>query len=136
MHQIKIMSEFSNGENKHFLERFLSAAAVFFEHLFTWKGYLKKFIEWTNKRGLKIEKIESCSYSEAGFSYWKISKNYACVKMEVSNEKGEKEGLYLLSYRLMDAGLSQYKFVPVEEIKFNNPYRIIVTRLVLIEKEK
>ena len=127
------MSELNNWENKNFFDKFFSSVGTFLENFFTWKGELKKFIEWTNERGLKIEKIEGCYFTEAGFSYWQTSKNSSCAKMEVTNQKGETEGLYLMAYSWSDAGLSKHRFVPIEEIKFNRPYRIIVTRLVPIE---
>lgn len=126
------MSEPNNWENKNFLDRFFSSIGTFLENFFTWKGELKKFIEWTNKRGLKIEKIEGSSYGEAGFSFWETSKNSSCAKMIITNSKGETQGLYLMAYMFADAGLSKYRFVPAEEIKFDRPYRIVVTRLIPI----
>lgn len=109
---------------------FFSSVASFFERLFTWKGELEKFIEWTNRHNLKIVKIEGCSYIEAGFSFTQISRGHSCAKMEVVNACGETEGLYLMAYNWADAGLSKSRFVPIGEIKFHQPYRIINGQLV------
>lgn len=101
-----------------------------FERMFTWKGELKKFVEWTNRRNLKIEKIEGCSYIEAGFSFSQISRGHSCAKMEVVGLEGKSEGLYLMAYDWADAGLSKSRFVPLGEIKFHAPYKIVENRLV------
>ena len=112
------------------MSEFFSSVGAFFERLFTWKGELEKFIEWTNKNDLRIVKIEGCSYIEAGFSFSQISRGHSCAKMEIVNSKGENEGLYLMAYNWADAGLSKSRFVPLSEIKFSKPYEIVNNRLV------
>ncbi len=109
---------------------FFSSVVTFFERLFTWKGELNKFIEWTNQRDLKIVKIEGCSYTEAGFSFSQISRGHSCAKLEIVNSRGETGGLYLMVFNWADAGLSKSRFVPASEIKFFQPYKIVNNRLV------
>lgn len=118
----------ANGESA--FGNFFSSVVSFFEKIFTWKGELKKFIEWTNSRQLKIVKIEGCSYIEAGFSFSQTSRGHSCAKMEVVNARGETEGLYLMAYNWADAGLSKSRFVAASEIKFFQPYKIVEDRLV------
>lgn len=49
--------------------------------------------------------------------------------MEVVNSKGETEGLYLMAFNWADAGLSKSRFVPINEIEFSRPYKIIENQL-------
>ena len=123
------MSESKDEEKHDLIDKFFSPVASFIEKIFTWKGELKKFIEWTNCRNLKIVKIEGCSYIEAGFSFSQISRGHSCAKMEVVNARGESEGLYLMAYNWGDAGLSKSRFVPLGEIKFFRPYKIVENQL-------
>lgn len=122
-------------KGKNFLHKLYISVIAFFERLFTWKGELKKIIEWTDRNNLKIIKIEGCLYFEAGFSSSQISRGHSCAKMEVVNGKGQTEGLYLMAYNWADAGLSKSRFVPLDEIKFFEPYKIVGNKLVSLNEE-
>lgn len=128
------MAEIDTIRNENTFEKIFTAVISFFEKLFTWKGELKKFIEWTDRNNLKIIKIEGCSYIEAGFSSLQISRGHSCAKMEVVTNKGEAEGLYLMAYNWADAGLSKSRFVPLSEINFSEPYKIVGDKLVALTK--
>lgn len=128
------MAETNSFRNQNIFGRIFSAVISFFENLFTWKGELKKFIEWTDRHNLKIIKIEGCLYFEAGFSSSQISRGHSCAKMEVINSKGQTQGLYLMAYNWADAGLSKSRFVPLGEISFSEPYKIVENELVALTK--
>lgn len=123
------MSTIKKNSKSHYTG-ILSKIFNFFEGLFTWKGELAKFIEWTEKRNLKITKIEGCSYAEAGFSFSQISQGHSCAKIEVVTETGETQGLYLMMYNWADANLGKSRFVLIGEINFLQPYEIINKKLV------
>lgn len=117
-----------NSKSNH--TGFFSKIFSFFEGLFTWKRELAKFIEWTEKHNLKINKIEGCSYIEAGFSFSQISQGHSCAKMEVVTTTGEIQGLYLMMYNWADSNLGKSRFVLIEEINFSQSYGIVDGKLI------
>lgn len=102
----------------------LNSLPSYIEKIFTWKGSLKKYIQWTEENNYKILLIEGCSYQEAGFSFFQTSNGYSCAKMKVIDLKGEENGLYLMVYNWADAGLSKSRLVKISDVKFQYPYKI------------
>lgn len=108
----------------------------FFEKLFSWKGGVENCVDWTAKRGYRIERIEGCNPREGGFTLWSASRNTVNLKMEISDAKGARQGLYLMLNPYLDSNFAHSRFVPLEEIRFINPYRIFDGKLILIEQPK
>ena len=115
--------------------KFFLRIGDFLEKFFSWKGGVKNCIEWTERRGCRIEKIEGSSVREGGFSLWSSSRNTVNLKMEISDADGARQGLYLMHNPFFDSNFALSRFVALEEIQFRNPYRIINDELVLIQQE-
>lgn len=114
------------------LSNFVLRLGDFFEKILSWKGGVKNCIEWTEKRGYRIEKIEGSNSRESGFNLWSASRNTINVKMEVVDQNGFKQGLYLMFNPFFDSDFAFSRFVPPEELQFRKPYRIVAGKLVLI----
>lgn len=108
----------------------------FVERLFTWKGGVKKSLEWATRRGFRIEKIEGSSAREGGFKLWASSRNSVNLKMEISDASGNRQGVYLMLNPLLDSDFAISRFVRAEELQFVNPYRLINGKLVSITREE
>jgi hypothetical protein len=100
-----------------------------FALFFTWRGQLKKIIEWSKKNNYKITAIEGCNRSETDFPSPPTS-DYCCVKIVLIDHKSDYIGAYLLVYVVLDAGFIKHYLVPAQQIKFSSPYKIVNGKLV------